>query len=38
MISTTIFPGRYIQGYEATKRLGKEAARFGNVLVQHKLE
>ncbi|MCB8927147.1 MAG: glycerol dehydrogenase [Ardenticatenaceae bacterium] len=30
MISTTIFPGRYIQGYEATKRLGKEAARFGD--------
>lgn len=29
MISTTIFPGRYIQGYEATSRLGKEAARFG---------
>ncbi len=30
MISTTIFPGRYIQGYEASKRLGKEAARFGD--------
>jgi glycerol dehydrogenase len=30
MISTTIFPGRYIQGYEATKRLGEEAARFGD--------
>lgn len=30
MISTTIFPSRYIQGYEATKRLGKEAARFGD--------
>jgi glycerol dehydrogenase len=30
MISTTIFPGRYIQGFEATKRLGKEAARFGD--------
>lgn len=30
MIRTTIFPGRYIQGYEATKRLGKEAARFGD--------
>ncbi len=30
MISTTIFPGRYIQGYEATKRLGTEAARFGD--------
>lgn len=31
MISTTIFPGRYIQGYEATKRLGQESARFGDV-------
>lgn len=30
MISSTIFPGRYIQGYEATSRLGKEAARFGD--------
>jgi glycerol dehydrogenase len=29
MISTTIFPGRYVQGYEAIKRLGTEAARFG---------
>ena len=29
MISTTIFPGRYIQGYEAITRLGSEAARFG---------
>lgn len=29
MISTTIFPGRYIQGYEAIKRLGGEAARLG---------
>lgn len=29
MISTTIFPGRYVQGYEATKRLGQEAARLG---------
>ena len=30
MISTTIFPGRYIQGYEATSRLGAEAARYGD--------
>lgn len=29
MISTTIFPGRYIQGFEAISRLGGEAARFG---------
>lgn len=29
MISTTIFPGRYIQGYEAIKRLGPEIARLG---------
>jgi glycerol dehydrogenase len=29
MIRTTIFPGRYVQGYEATKRLGQEAARLG---------
>jgi hypothetical protein len=27
MISTTIFPGRYIQGYGAIKRLGSEIAR-----------
>ena len=31
MISTTVFPGRYIQGYEAIKRLGSEIARLGNV-------
>jgi glycerol dehydrogenase-like iron-containing ADH family enzyme len=30
MISTTIFPGRYIQGYEAIQRLGKEVARLGS--------
>lgn len=30
MIATTIFPGRYVQGYEAIKRLGPEAARFGH--------
>ena len=29
MLSTTIFPGRYIQGYEAIQTLGKEASRFG---------
>jgi glycerol dehydrogenase len=29
MIRTTIFPGRYVQGHEATKRLGQEAARLG---------
>jgi glycerol dehydrogenase len=29
IISTTIFPGRYVQGYDAIKRLGPEAARFG---------
>ena len=29
MISTTIFPGRYVQGYDALKRLGKEMSRFG---------
>jgi glycerol dehydrogenase len=29
MLSTTIFPGRYIQGYEAIRRLGSEAERFG---------
>jgi glycerol dehydrogenase len=32
MIATTIFPGRYVQGYEAIKRLGSEAARFGQQL------
>ncbi|MEW6649367.1 MAG: glycerol dehydrogenase [Chloroflexota bacterium] len=30
MITTTIFPGRYVQGYEALKLLGEETARFGN--------
>ena len=29
MISTTIFPGRYVQGAHAFKRLGSEMARFG---------
>ena len=29
MISTSIFPGRYIQGYDAIQRLGQEAARLG---------
>ena len=29
MLSTTIFPGRYVQGYDAIKTLGKEASRFG---------
>ncbi len=29
MISTTIFPGRYVQGYQATQLLGEETARFG---------
>ncbi len=28
MISTTIFPGRYVQGYGAIKSLGKELAKF----------
>jgi glycerol dehydrogenase len=31
MLSTTIFPGRYIQGYDALKRLGPEIARLGKV-------
>jgi glycerol dehydrogenase len=30
MISTTIFPGRYIQGYDALSSLGEELLRFGN--------
>ena len=30
MISTTLFPGRYVQGYEAFRRLGREMARFGD--------
>jgi len=29
MISTTFFPGHYVQGYEAIKRLGPEIARLG---------
>jgi glycerol dehydrogenase len=29
MITTTIFPGRYVQGYNALNRLGREATRFG---------
>jgi glycerol dehydrogenase len=29
MISTTIFPGRYIQGYDALNVLGEEMSRFG---------
>jgi glycerol dehydrogenase len=29
MISTTIFPGRYIQGYDALNVLGEETSRFG---------
>ncbi|MCD4680144.1 MAG: glycerol dehydrogenase [Bacteroidales bacterium] len=30
MISTTLFPGRYIQGANALKRLGQEISRYGN--------
>ncbi|MFW6137917.1 MAG: glycerol dehydrogenase [Spirochaetota bacterium] len=30
MISTTIFPGRYVQGKGAMNRLGEEMARFGD--------
>jgi glycerol dehydrogenase len=29
MICTTIFPGRYVQGRDARKRLGQELARYG---------
>lgn len=29
MISTSLFPGRYVQGYDAINSLGKEASRFG---------
>jgi len=29
MISTTLFPGRYVQGADAIQRLGKELSRFG---------
>lgn len=30
MIRTTIFPGRYVQGWQARKRLGEELARYGH--------
>ena len=30
MLSTTIFPGRYVQGYNAWASLGEEVKRFGN--------
>ena len=30
MISTTLFPGRYVQGFDALKRLGPEMLRFGH--------
>lgn len=30
MITTSIFPGRYVQGYNALKYLGEESARFGS--------
>lgn len=30
MITTTIFPGRYVQGYNALQYLGEEGARFGS--------
>ena len=30
MNSTTLFPGRYVQGADALKRLGKEVLRLGN--------
>lgn len=29
MITTTIFPGRYVQGYKAFDQVGKELSRFG---------
>ncbi|PSF38989.1 glycerol dehydrogenase [Aphanothece hegewaldii CCALA 016] len=29
MLSTTIFPGRYVQGRDARKRLGQELSRYG---------
>jgi glycerol dehydrogenase len=29
MLTTTLFPGRYVQGYDALKNLGKEVKRFG---------
>ncbi len=31
MISTTLFPGRYIQGYDTIRRLGTEISRLGKV-------
>lgn len=30
MITTSIFPGRYVQGYDALKHLGEESVRFGS--------
>lgn len=30
MINTTLFPGRYVQGADALKRLGNEVSRLGN--------
>jgi len=32
MITTAIFPGRYVQGYEAIRNLGFEAKRFGEIV------
>jgi glycerol dehydrogenase len=29
MLNTTIFPGRYVQGRDATQRLGQELSRYG---------
>ena len=29
MISTTLFPGRYVQGTDSIQRLGEELSRFG---------
>ncbi len=29
MITTTIFPGRYVQGYDALQSLGDEVLRLG---------
>ncbi len=29
MISTTLFPGRYVQGTDSVQRLGTELSRFG---------
>jgi len=33
MISTTLFPGRYVQGTDSIQRLGKELSRFGQKLL-----